>query len=171
MTAPSREWLLARLVGLGNELTDEALLGLAAVAEAFAAPRERRRDLSPGALALEQAARDTGTVLALVSNPDAFPIGRALAAVASEVDRATRLHGRAFPGGWGPAGRREDVEAMLRAKDRCDAAQAAGGATLRDVLEEEVAEVWAEEAGSVEQWRELAQVAAVCVRAMMTEVR
>ncbi len=167
MSGPTREWLTARLTGLAVSASLESLTTAVALLESLPP-----RDISPAALMAAQRAREAGTEAPLrPCDPDAAALGRAFALVAREVESARMKHGRAFPGGWGPAGRREDVEAMLRAKDACDAAQAAGGATLRDVLEEEVAEVWAEEAGSAEQRRELAQVAAVCVRAMMTEER
>lgn len=100
-------------------------------------------------------------------DPEAAALGSVLAQVAAEVERANRKHGRTFPGGVGLCARREDVEAMLRAKDACDAAAANGGASLRLVLAEEVAEAFAEPAGSPEQARELCEVAAVAVRGML----
>ena len=109
----------------------------------------------------------TGSVRDREVDPDAAKLGRALALVVREVESARLKHGRGFPGGWGPHARAEDVEARQRAQDACDAAQGSGGASFRDVAEEEVAEVYAEAPGSAEHVRELAQVAAVYVRGML----
>ncbi len=156
-----REHLLARLAFQGVELTDSSLA--LAVAFVDALPR---RALTGETLARMQQEREAGIVPPPV-DPEAAALGAVLGAIVAEVERANRKHGRTFPGGVGPCGRREDVEAMLRAKDACDAAAAEGRATLRLVLAEEVAEVWAEPAGSPEQRRELCQVAAVAVRGML----
>jgi hypothetical protein len=109
----------------------------------------------------------TGRVRDREVDPDAAMLGRALALVVREVERATALHGRTFPGGWGLHARAVDREARQRAQDACDAAQGSGGASFRDVLDEEIAEVYAEEPGSPEHVREMAQVAAVNVRGML----
>ncbi len=100
-------------------------------------------------------------------DPEAAALGAVLAQVTAEVDRANRKHGRTFPGGWGLHARAVDRETRQRTQDACDAAQGSGGASFRDVAEEEVAEVYAEAPGSAEHVRELAQVAAVYVRGML----
>lgn len=163
MTAPDRAWLTARLTGLAVSASLESITLAVALLDSFPP-----RDISPAALMAAQRAREDGTETPLRPvDPDAAMLGRALALVVREVERATALHGRTFPGGIGACGGREDVEAMLRAKDACDDAAANGGASLRLVLAEEVAEVFAEPAGSPEQARELCQVAAVAVRGML----
>ena len=109
----------------------------------------------------------TGSVRDREVDPDAAKLGRALALVVREVERATALHGRGFPGGWGPSGRAEDREARQRAQDACDAANSSGGAAFRHVAEEEIAEVFAEVPGTAEHAREICQVAAVYVRGLL----
>lgn len=159
-----REAKIARLTWLAVGLHDDALVTLAGFAEGLAV--DHSRALDGGALAQEQAAREAGAALPPV-DPEASPLGRALALVACEVERATLRHGRTFPGGWGPAARPEDREARQRAQDACDAAQGERCASFRDVAEEEVAEVYAEEPGTIGHARELVQVAAVYVRGLL----
>lgn len=156
-----RAHLLARLAFLGPALTDAALVTLVELAN-----RLPRRALDGLALARYQAEREAGIVPPPV-DPEARSLGAVLAAVAAEVERATLKHGRTFPGGWGPAGRLVDREAMLRAQDACEAPPGDGGGSFRRVLEEELAEVWAESAASADAARELVQVAAVAVRGVL----
>ena len=156
-----RAHLLARLTGRGVELTDSAL----ALAVAFVDSLPHRA-LTGEALARMQAEREAGVVPPPV-DPEAAALGSVLAAIVEEVERANRLHGRTFPGGWGLHARAVDRETRQRTQDACDAAQGSGGASFRDVAEEEVAEVYAEAPGSAEHVRELAQVAAVYVRGML----
>ena len=170
MTA-DREWLTARLTGLAVSASLESLTLAVAMLENLPP-----RDISAGALMAAQRAREAGTETPLrPCDPDAAMLGRALALVAREVERARALHGRTFPGGWGPSGRAEDCMAAWRAKDACEAAQRAGVHTFRLVAEEEEAEARAEVPGTPEHARELCQVAAVYVRgllvAMGTEVQ
>jgi len=162
MTA--RPWLHARLTGLGVELTDAALVTLVQIAEGLP-----RRKLDGEALARMQAEREAGIAPPEV-DPEARALGAVVAAVIAEIGRADRMHGRSFPGGWGPSGRLEDHEAMFRAKDRCDAPASEGGGSFRHVLEEEVAEVFAEAGGSREQSRELIEVAAVACRGVLVSM-
>ncbi len=162
MTA-DREWLTARLTGLAVSASLESLTLAVAMLENLPP-----RDISAGALMAAQRAREAGTETPLrPCDPDAAALGRALALVAREVDRATALHGRTFPGGWGPSGRAEDCTAAWRTKDACEAAQRAGVHTFRDVADEERAEVFAEVPGTAEHARELCQVAAVYVRGLL----
>jgi hypothetical protein len=113
-----------------------------------------------------QQEREAGVVPPPV-DPEAAALGAVLAQVAAEVDQANRKHGRTFPGGVGACGRREDEEEMWRARDAYEAPLTEGGGTMRAAMREEVAEVFAEPAGSPEQARELCQVAAVAVRGML----
>mgnify|MGYP007100096201 CR=1 FL=1 len=163
MTAPDRAWLTARLTGLAVSASLESITLAVALLDSFPP-----RDISPAALMAAQRAREDGTETPLRPvDPDAAMLGRALALVVREVERATALHGRTFPGGWGLHARAVDRETRQRAQDACDAAAGSGGASFRDVADEEVAEVYAEEPGSAEHVRELAQVAAVYVRGML----
>ena len=156
----TREWLTARLTGLAVSASLESLTLAVAMLENLPP-----RDISPTALMAAQRAREDGTEAPLRScDPDAAALGRALALVAREVESARMKHGRTFPGGWGPSGRAEDVERMLEATDRCDAAVRP---TFRLVAEEEIAEVFAEVPGTAEHARELVQVAAVYVRGLL----
>lgn len=144
-----REWLLARLVGCGNERTDDALRAGLTFAETLPS-----RSLDPRRLPRDE------------PHPrPSLPHHAALAGeVVGEVARAERKHGRAMPGGFGLAGRPIDHTLMLRAKSTCDAARDGGEVSWRHVLQEEVAEVFAERGGSMLQRAELVQVAAVCLR-------
>lgn len=163
MTA-DREWLTARLTGLAVSASLEALTTAVALLENLPP-----RDISAGALMAAQRAREDGTETPLrPCDPDAAALGRALALVAREVERARALHGRTFPGGWGPSGRAEDCTAAWRAKDQCDAKTTLGdGPTFRDVVEEEIAEVFAEVPGTPEHRAELVQHGAVIVRGLL----
>ncbi len=155
-----REWLTARLTGLAVSASLESLTLAVGLLENLPP-----RDISPASLMAAQLAREAGTETPLrPCDPDAAALGRALALVAREVERARALHGRTFPGGWGPSGRSDDVERMLEATDRCDAAVRP---TFRLVVEEEIAEVFAEVPGTAEHARELVQVAAVYVRGLL----
>jgi hypothetical protein len=109
----------------------------------------------------------TGRVRDREVDPDAAMLGRALALVVREVERATALHGRTFPGGWGPHARPQDHLTARRAKVACDIAADDRQATFRLVAEEEIAEVFAEVPGTAEHARELCQVAAVYVRGLL----
>jgi hypothetical protein len=100
-------------------------------------------------------------------DPDAAALGRALALVVREVERATALHGRTFPGGWGPHARAVDVEARQRAQYVCDLAASEGRHTYRHVEQEEAAEVYAEVPGTPEHRAELVQHAAVILRGLL----
>lgn len=165
----TREAATARVAWIAVELTDDALESLRAFAEGLDAKASNRRDLSSQGLATAQYDRDLGIVRERAPiDPDAVAFGSITAEVLAEVARATTLHGRTFPGGLGPSGSRVDQAASVAAKARCDAANRRGGASLRQVLEEEVAEVWAERAGSMLQRAELVQVAAVCLRGVAT---
>ena len=171
MTQPDREWLTARLTGLAVSASLESLTLAVGLLENLPP-----RDISPAALMAAQRAREDGTETPLRAvGPDAAALGRALALVAREVERAAALHGRTFPGGWGPSGRAEDHLTARRAKVACDIAADDRQATFRLVAEEEIAEVFAEVPGTAEHARELCQVAAVYVRgllvAMGTEVQ
>ena len=168
---PDRAWLTARLTGLAVSASLESLTLAVAMLEALPA-----RDISPAALMAAQRAREAGIGAPLrPCDPDAALLGRALALVVREVERARLKHGRTFPGGWGPAGRAEDHLTARRAKVACDIAADDRQATFRLVAEEEIAEVFAEVPGTAEHARELCQVAAVYVRgllvAMGTEVQ
>ena len=144
-----RTWLLARLVGCGNERTDDALRAGLTFAETLPS-----RSLDPRRLPRDE------------PHPrPSLPHHAALAGeVVGEVGRAERKHGRAMPGGFGLAGRPIDHTLMMRAKATCDAAREGGEVSWRHVLQEEVAEVFAERGGSMLQRAELVQVAAVCLR-------
>lgn len=160
MSRTDREWLLARLCGLGNELTDDALASAVAFAEG-----QPRRLLTSAALASAQRARESGE--SLPSQPvdvDLARRGAILSEVGREVQRAILLHGRAMPGGFGNTGTQNDRTEAERAKARCGKAQQRGDVSWRLVLEEEVAEAFAEKPGSMLQRAELVQVEAVVTR-------
>ena len=160
---PDRAWLTARLTGLAVSASLESLTLAVALLESLPG-----RDISPAALMAAQRAREDGTEAPLRPvDPDAAMLGRALALVVREVERATALHGRTFPGGWGPSGRHEDCMAAWKAKDACGTAQASGGATYRHVEQEEAAEVYAEVPGTPEHRAELVQHAAVVLRGLL----
>lgn len=161
---PDRAWLTARLTGLAVSASLESLTLAVAMLEALPG-----RDISPAALMAAQRAREAGIGAPLrPCDPDAALLGRALALVVREVERAAAKHGRTFPGGWGPSGRLFDKVARQRAQDACDAKSRLGdGPTFRDVAEEEIAEVFAEVPGTAEHARELCQVAAVYVRGLL----
>ena len=163
MTAPTRAWLTARLTGLAVSASLESLTLAVALLEHLPP-----RDISPAALMAAQRAREAGTETPLrPCDPDAAALGQALALVAREVERAAALHGRTFPGGWGPHACQADDLAMWTATDACDTAAREGRATFRLVAEEEIAEVFAAVAGTPEHARELCQVAAVYVRGLL----
>ena len=160
---PTREWLTARLTGLAVSASLESLTLAVAMLEALPA-----RDISPAALMAAQRAREAGIEAPLrPCDPDAALLGRALALVVREVERARLKHGRTFPGGWGPHARAEDHLTARRAKVACDIAADERQATFRHVAEEEIAEVFAELPGTAEHARELCQVAAVYVRGLL----
>ena len=144
-----RTWLLARLVGCGNERTDDALRAGLTFAETLPS-----RSLDPRRLPRNE------------PHPrPSLPHHAALAGeVVCEVGRAERKHGRAMPGGWGTTGGADVVAVCMRAKAACDEARDAGRVSWDLVLAEEVAEVFAERGGSMLQRAELVQVAAVCLR-------
>ena len=109
----------------------------------------------------------TGRIRDRAVDPDAAMLGRAIALVVREVERATALHGRTFPGGWGPHARAVDVEARQRAQYVCDLAASEGRHTYRHVEQEEAAEVYAEVPGTPEHRAELVQHAAVVLRGLL----
>lgn len=85
--------------------------------------------------------------------------------IGAERDRQIEKWGDGAPsGGFGGPVLMADLVQVEAAKRRCEAAMKAGTCTMRDVLEEEVAEVFAENPGSARQRAELVQVAAVCVK-------
>ena len=160
---PTRDWLTARLTGLAVSASLESLTLAVAMLEALPG-----RDISPAALMAAQRAREAGIEAPLrACDPDAAMLGRVLALVVREVERAAAKHGRTFPGGWGPHACQADHLAMWTATDACDAAAREGQATFRLVAEEEIAEVFAAVAGTPEHVRELCQVAAVYVRGLL----
>ncbi len=160
---PDRAWLTARLTGLAVSASLESLTLAVAMIENLPP-----RDISPAALMAAQRAREDGTETPpRAVDPDAAMLGRALALVVREVERATALHGRTFPGGWGPHARPQDHLTARRAKVACDIAADDRQATFRLVAEEEIAEVFAEVPGTAEHARELCQVAAVYVRGLL----
>lgn len=144
-----RAWLLARLVGCGNERTDDALAGALMFAETLPS-----RSLDPRRLPRDE------------PHPrPSLPHHAALAGEAvGEVGRAERKHGRVMPGGWGATGESDSVAVCLRAKAECDKARDEGRTSWDLVMLEEVAEVFAERGGSMLQRAELVQVAAVALR-------
>jgi len=163
MTTPTREWLTARLTGLAVSASLESITLAVTLLENLPP-----RDISPAALMAAQRAREDGAAAPpRAVDPDAAMLGRALALVVREVERARLKHGRGFPGGWGPSGRLVDREARQRAQDACDTAQAHGGATYRRVEQEEAAEVYAEVPGTPEHRAELVQHAAVVLRGLL----
>ena len=140
-------------------LTDEALSMLAA----FVAKLPRRA-LDGDTLNAMQRAREAG--LMPVEVLPAFPSrGGVLAEVSEERDRQIAKWGDGVPsGGFGwPVGL-DDLGKREIAKERCERAAQQGRCTMRDVLEEEVAEALAERPGSARQRAELVQVAAVAVK-------
>lgn len=140
-------------------LTDEALSMLAA----FVAKLPRRA-LDGEALNAMQRAREAG--LMPVEVLPAFPSrGGVLAEVSEERDRQIAKWGDGVPsGGFGwPVGL-DDLGKREVAKERCERAAQQGRCTMRDVLEEEIAEALAERPGSARQRAELVQVAAVAVK-------
>jgi hypothetical protein len=96
----------------------------------------------------------------------AFPSrGGVLAEVSEERDRQIAKWGDGVPsGGLSPAPGLDELFARDRAQRSCMTLASRGLCTMRLVLEEEVAEVFAEEPGSRAQRVELVQVAAVCVK-------
>lgn len=164
----TREKLTADIVAGLVELTDDRLALahrlITAMVEADRSLGTARR-IDSAALMAAQRAREEGT--APPSQPvdvDMVRRGGIAAEVVAEVERAIRLHGRAMPGGFGNTGTQNDVTEALRAKARCSKAQERGTVSWRLVLEEEVAEVFAETPGSMLQRFELVQVAAVASR-------
>lgn len=93
---------------------------------------------------------------------DAHP---SLREIGAERDRQIVKWGDGAPsGGFGGPVLMADLVEVEAAKRRCELAMKAGNCTMRDVLEEEVAEALAEQPGSARQRAELVQVAAVCVK-------
>ena len=163
---PSRSKLVAGLTHDAVELTDDRL----ALVRAFVAAlleADRRSGAARRIDGQTLAARQAGELAEPGVGPDAAELGAVLARVACEVDRATRLHGRTCPGGMGVTGRYEDCMAAWRARSACERAQKAGNHTFRHVLEEEIAEVFAEVAGSEEQETEAVQSQAVLARMVL----
>ena len=165
MTA-TREKLTAGLTHDAVELTDDRLVLVRAFVRALLEADRRAgvaRRIDPVALA----ARQAGELVEPGVGPDAAELGAVLARVACEVDRATRLHGRTCPGGMGETGTAADKWALSCARVRKQRAIAAGEVSFRHVLEEEIAEVWAEPAGSAEQETEAVQSQAVLARMVL----
>jgi len=160
----SREWQIARLTGIGVELTDAALLSLVTLAERLRAEPDAARDLTSATLAAEQIAREEGAERVQTVGVSASRFG-VLAEVAAERNRQISKWGDGMPrGGFGRPVSAWDRVTVEGAKRRHDDAAERGSCTMRLVLEEEVAEVFAEEPGSRAQRVELVQVAAVCVK-------
>lgn len=89
----------------------------------------------------------------------------ALLEIGAERDRQIARWGSAAPsGGFGGPVLMADLVEVEAAKRRCELAAKEHRCTMRHVLEEEVAEVFAENPGSAKQRAELVQVAAVCVK-------
>lgn len=90
---------------------------------------------------------------------------KALLDILAERARQDAKHGPGLPsGGMGPMPGLSELAAVQRTQKRCDDAARAGQCTMRLVLEEEIAEVFAERPGSARQREELVQVAAVAVK-------
>lgn len=86
---------------------------------------------------------------------------KALLDILAERVRQDAKHGPGLPaGGMGPMPGLADLIAREQAQALCDRARDEGRETMRDVLEEEVKEVFAERPGSARQRAELVQVAA-----------
>jgi hypothetical protein len=160
-----RERQIARLTGIAVELDDAALGLLSTFAESLHATPGATRDLTSKALAAAQHDRDRGIVReAALRDVAAESRGAIMAEIAAERDRQIAKWGDKMPrGGFGWTSS-ADQSRMLEAKRTHDEKAARGCCTLRDVLEEEVAEVFAEQPGSQLQRAELLQVAAVCVK-------
>ena len=163
---PTRSKLVAGITHDAVELTDDRL----ALVRAFVAAlldADRRADTARRIDSVALAARTAGELAEPSVGPDAAELGAVLARVACEVERATRLHGRTCPGGMGETGTAADKWALSCARVRKQRAIAAGEVSFRHVLEEEIAEVWAEPAGSEEQETEAVQSQAVLARMVL----
>lgn len=160
-----RERQIARLTGIAVELDDAALGLLSTFAESLHASPGTTRDLTSKGLAAAQHDRDRGVVREPVPRDHASEMrGAIMAEIAAERDRQIAKWGDGMPrGGFGWTSL-TDRNRMLEAKRACEDRSKRGCCTLRDVLEEEVAEVFAEQPGSQLQRAELLQVAAVCVK-------
>lgn len=162
----TRSKLVAGLTHDAVELTDDRLVlvraFVAALLEADRRAGEARR-IDPAALA----ARHAGELAEPGVGPDAAELGAVLARVACEVERATRLHGRTCPGGMGETGTAEDRRVLAGARQAKQEAIEEGVVSFRHVLEEEIAEVFAEVAGSEEQETEAVQSQAVLARMVL----
>ena len=159
----TRSKLVAGITHDAVELTDDRLVLVRAFVRALLEADRRAgaaRRIDPVALA----ARTAGELAEPSVGPDAAELGAVLARVACEVDRATRLHGRTCPGGVGETGTRTDRRVLAGARQAKQEAIADGVVSFPHVLEEEIAEVFAEVAGSEEQETEAVQSAAVLAR-------
>lgn len=162
----TREKLTAGLTHDAVELTDDRLaLVRAFVAALLEADRRAGAARRIDSAALE--ARQAGELAEPGVGPDAAELGAVLARVACEVDRATRLHGRTCPGGMGETGTAEDRRVLAGARQAKQEAIEEGVVSFRHVLEEEIAEVFAEVAGSEEQETEAVQSQAVLARMVL----
>ena len=163
---PTRSKLVAGITHDAVELTDDRLVlvraFVAALLDADRLAGVARRIDGPAL-----AARQAGELAEPSVGPDAAELGAVLAGVACEVERATRLHGRTCPGGMGETGTAEDRRVLAGARQAKQEAIAAGEVSFRHVLKEEIAEVWAEPAGSEEQEIEAVQSAAVLTRMVL----
>ena len=160
----TRERNIARLTGIGVELTDAALSSLVALAEQLRTEPDAARDLTSATLAAEQIDREAGVKRSQSVGVTASRFG-VLAEVAAERNRQIAKWGDGMPrGGFGRPVSAWDRVTVEGAKRRHDAAAERGSCSMRLVLEEEIAEVFAEEPGSLSQRAELVQVAAVCVK-------
>lgn len=161
----SRERQIARLTGIAVELDDAALGLLSTFAESLHASPGTTRDLTSKGLAAAQHDLDRGVVREPVSRDHASEMrGAIMAEIAAELDRQIAKWGDGVPSGGFGWTSLTDRNRMLEAKRACEDRSKRGCCTLRDVLEEEVCEVFAERPGSQLQRAELLQVAAVCVK-------
>lgn len=164
----TREKLTANITADLVELRDDRLALVATLVrnmvEADRACGTARR-IDGEALAAAQRAREQGLVQAPTTDPGAIVRGGVLAEISAERDRQIAKWGDSGPrGGFASRPTLADFEQREAAKERCERAVSRGECTLRDVLEEEVAEVFAEGPGLPEQRAELVQVAAVAVK-------
>lgn len=164
----TREKLTANIVADLVELRDDRLALVATLVrdmvEADRACGTARR-IDGEALAAAQRAREQGLVQAPTTDPSATVRGGVLAEISAERDRQIAKWGDGVPGGgFSPKPGLAELIRRDGAQQAHDEAAGAGRCTMRLVLEEEVAEVFAEQPGSPEQRAELVQVAAVAVK-------
>lgn len=161
-----RERQIARLTGIAVELDAAALGLLSTFAESLHASPGATRDLTSKALAEAQHDRDRGIVREPAPRDVAAEMrGSIMAEIAAERDRQIAKWGDGLPsGGFSSVPTGADRARLELARERCEGWAKEGRCTMRHILEEEVAEVFAEKPGSQLQRAELIQVAAVCVK-------